>query len=183
MHSGDSVNYWGDISYKTLTDRGCLGFFDDGVELQDGTVVSDTEAIKAMKKHPTKKTIYGAPMLDYTTFPKVSYKPAADRDGNIYPRGEDGEPLPIKKMIEGAEITLTPADGIEMTSVFSIMLGSIKELDARVATLEMENADLKNRITKIEKEKDDAKLPTGIGIGIGALLISGSLWAGNRKKG
>ena len=132
---GTAGGYWNDISYKTITDRGCLGSFDDGVELQDGSIVSDIEAIKAIKVHPTKKTVYGAPMLDYKTFPKVSYKPA-DKDGVLYPRSIDDEPLPIKVMHGKDEVEVLPADGVEMTSMFSIMLGAIKELSARIDKLE-----------------------------------------------
>lgn len=108
ISTGDASNYWNDISYKTLTDRGCLGWFDEGVELQDGRIVSDCEAIEFIQKHPTKKTVYGVPMLDYSTFPKVSYKKAP----------------------EGG------SDGIEMTSMQSIMIGAIKQLHNRVKVLE-----------------------------------------------
>ena len=162
ISSGTSSNYWNDVSYKTITDRGCLGSFDDGVELQDGTIVSDVEAIKAIKVHPTKKTIYGTPMLDYRTFPKVSYKPATDR-GRLLPRDKDDEPYLDKEYktekvgdehIERSIDVHKPAsDGIEMTSMFSIFIGAFKELDARVATLEKkvkilekENAVLKGKI-------------------------------------
>ena len=119
---GDASLYWADVSYKTLTDRGCLGWFDDGVELQDGTIVSDTKALQAIKKHPTKKTVYGVPMMDYKTFPKVSYK-KANVNGKDLDRDENDEPI-------------NGADGIEMTSMFSIMIGAIKELTNRVKILE-----------------------------------------------
>jgi len=122
ISTGDASNYWNDISYKTLTDRGCLGFFDEGVELQDGRIVPDTEALLAIQKHPTKKTIYGADMLDYRTFPKVAY---------------------VKAKVSGAELerdanneAVGGEDGIEMTSMFSIMIGAIKELTNRVKALE-----------------------------------------------
>jgi hypothetical protein len=75
---GDATHYWNDISYKTLTDRGCLGWFDEGVELQDGRIVSDCEALASIEKHPTKKTVYGVPMLNYKTLPKVSYRGGDD---------------------------------------------------------------------------------------------------------
>lgn len=104
---GNGTDYWGDISYKTLTDRGCLPWADDGVELQDGSIVSDCEALSQIKKHPTKLTVHGLPMLDYSTFPKVSYK-----------KEEVG------------------SDGIEMTSVFGFMIGAIKELHGRVKVFE-----------------------------------------------
>lgn len=122
INSGNATFYWNDISYKTLTDRGCLGWFDVGVELQDGTVVSDCESIAAIKKHPTKKTIYGVDMMDYRTFPKVAYKPA-DIKGNLLPRDKHNEPI-------GGQ------DGIEMTAMQSIMLGAIKELHNRLKKVE-----------------------------------------------
>jgi len=134
---GGATRYWGDISYKTLTDRGCLGWFDEGVELQDGTVVSDLEAIKSIKKHPTKMTIYGKPMLDYKTFPKVSYKPAADHKGKLHKRDKNDQPY-LEEVDEKTKkkTKINAEDGIEMTSIFSIMIGAFKELDARLEKIE-----------------------------------------------
>jgi len=119
---GNATDYWGDISYKTLTDRGCLPWCDDGVELADGTVVSDIEALEKLSKHPTKKTIHGLPMLNYKTFPKKSYRPA-DKDGKLIPRDKNDEP------IEGQ-------DGVEMTMLFGVMIGAFKEMNTRLKTLE-----------------------------------------------
>lgn len=119
---GSAVNYWADVSYKTLTDRGCIPWCDEGVELQDGRVVSDTEALLSIQKHPTKITVHGLPMLDYKTFPKVSYKKAAV-NGILIERDENDEPK------EGN-------DGVEMTSMFGIIIGAIKELTLRVKALE-----------------------------------------------
>lgn len=118
---GDATLYWNDVSYKTLTDRGCLGWFDEGVEMQDGTIVSDTEALLQIKKHPTKKTVYGRPMLDYTSLPKSVYRPA-DRRGVLIARNADNEP------VEGQ-------DGAETTALISIMLGAIKELTKEIQQL------------------------------------------------
>lgn len=125
VSSGTASNYWGDISYKTLTDRGCLPWCDDGVELADGKIVSDLDAIFSIGKHPSKKTIHGLPMLDYRTFPKKAYKPA-DIDGTLLPRDENDEPL-------------SGADGIEMTMMFGVMIGAIKEIGKRLAALEKHN--------------------------------------------
>ena len=122
INIGSATNYVSDVSYKTLTDRGCLPFCDDGVELADGRVVSDCEALDAIKKHPKKKTVHGLPMLDYSTFPKKAYK-LADRKGVTIARNEEGEP------VEGA-------DGIEMTMMFGVMIGAIKEINGRLRTLE-----------------------------------------------
>ena len=124
ISSGDGSTYWNDISYKTLTDRGCLPFCDEGVELIDGRVVSDCEALLAIKKHPTKQTIQGLPMLDYKTFPKKSYK-KADSRGKILPRDENDEPI-------GGH------DGVEMTMLFGVMIGAIKELHSRLKKVEGE---------------------------------------------
>jgi hypothetical protein len=134
---GGATRYWNDVSYKTLTDRGCLGWFDDGVEMQDGTVLSDLEAIKSIKKHATKKTVYGVPMLDYKTMPKSVYKPAVDNDGNILPRDENDDPYVMEKNKDGAEIKIKAQDGAETTALISIMFGAIKELTARLELLEV----------------------------------------------
>jgi hypothetical protein len=168
---GDATYYWNDVSYKTLTDRGCLGWFDDGVELQDGRIVSDVEAIKQIKPHPTKKTVYGKPMLDYRTLPKVVYKPAAingvplPRDENDEPYlitteeveltdnngkpvlDKDGKPITVKKVVKRQA-----ADGAELTSLISIMLGAIKELDAKIVALEQKNAELEKEIEMLRKQ-------------------------------
>ena len=118
---GDATLYWNDVSYKTLTDRGCLGWFDEGVELRDGTIVSDLEALMRIKKHPTKSTVYGKPMLDYTSLPKAVYKPA-DKKGVLIARDANNDP------VEGQ-------DGAETTALLSIMLGAIKELNQQLAAV------------------------------------------------
>lgn len=130
---GNATYYWLDISYKTLTDRGCLGSFDEGVEMQDGKIVSDLEAIKAIKIREDKKTIYGKPMLDYRTMPKAVFKPATDEKGNLYKRDKNDEPLPIKvKVSSTEEKEVIPQDGAEMSALISIMLGAMKELSNEV---------------------------------------------------
>lgn len=116
---GDATYYWADVSYKTLTDRGCLGWFDKGVELRNGKIVPDTEALLAIERDENKTTVYGKPMLKYSSFPKVAYKPAL-KAGDM--------------------------EGVEMTAMFSIMIGSIRELTVRVKDLEAKNIDLKNRL-------------------------------------
>jgi prepilin-type processing-associated H-X9-DG protein len=129
-HLGDGVFYWNDVSYKTLTDRGCLGWYEDGVELQDGSIVSDVEALKSIKKHKTLLTIAGAPRLDYSTMPKHVYKPVPIAEEDLYEEGLHGPELIHKKGEKAGE------DGAELTALVSIMLGAIKELDARLEILE-----------------------------------------------
>jgi hypothetical protein len=111
---GDATTYINDLSHKTLTDRGCLGWFDNGVELRDGRIVSDVEALCLVRPHTNLLTVYGVPQLDYSTMPVVVYKPA--------PRDDQGNP-------QGT-------DGAELTALISIMIGAIKELNTRMVGLE-----------------------------------------------
>lgn len=131
MDLGDASDYFGEVNYKTLTDRGCLGWFDDGVELNDGRKVSDTEALLAIRPHPTRKTPRGATRIDYKTMPKHVYTPAADK-GVLLPRDENDEPY---KMVDG--VKKVAQDGAETTALIAIMLGAIKELTLRVKELEL----------------------------------------------
>ncbi len=128
---GTSADFFNEINYKTLTDRGCLGYFDDGVELQDGRTVSDVEAIKTIKKHPTKKTIYGVPMLDYSSMPKVVYRPAPIATKDVL--------YPLSKQVRFKKGEPIGEDGAETTALISILIGSIKEVAGRIETLEKLN--------------------------------------------
>jgi len=130
---GDSTHYFNIINYKTLTDRGCLGWADEGVQLQTGEWVSDLEALLTIKKHPTKMTITGMPMIDYRTFPKPVYRPSGlkKRPGFTYFRDKNDEPWAIDR--EGN--TVKSEDGAELTSLVSIMLGAIKELNQKIEGL------------------------------------------------
>ena len=139
INLGDGTDYWGDVSYKTLTDRGCLGFMDLGVELQNGTIVSDVEAIKAIKKDPVKMTVYGVPRLDYKTMPKVVYKPAPPKapDGSNWLIDTDGKKY-YHATIEDRKETRRRyyEEGAETTALLSIVLGAIKELSSRIDSLD-----------------------------------------------
>lgn len=119
LNLGDGTLYWNDVSYKTLTDRGCLPWCDDGVLMPDGRTVSDLDALASIRKHPTKMTVHGVPMLDYSSLPVISYK-------NEYGKGEDGA---------------------EMTSLFGIMIGAhkqaylaLQQINTRLAALEAKKA-------------------------------------------
>jgi hypothetical protein len=125
LNVGTADYYFNEINAKYFTDRGCLAWFEDGVELNDGRKVSDLEAIKSIKPSEKKKTIYGVPQLDYSTLPKVVYRPAPiDEKGN-----KQGE------------------DGAELTALISIILGAIKELDKKVENLENKFNELEKGLT------------------------------------
>lgn len=131
---GTASYYWADVSYKTLTDRGCLGIFDNKVELQDGRKVSNLEALESIKKHSTLQTTYGEPRFDYTTMPKSVYKKADDGKGNELPRDEQDRPYSINKETKEK---VHAEDGAEITALISIMIGSIKEMGSRIKELEI----------------------------------------------
>lgn len=126
ISTGDAVNYWNDISFKTTTDRGCLGSFDNGVEMPDGRILSDLEALKSIQVHPTLQTVYGVPRLDYSSMPKAVYKPAPIADKDTYS-------IDKTRLWEAGE--KMGDDGAELTALISIILGAIKELDGRVTVL------------------------------------------------
>jgi hypothetical protein len=145
LNLGDATDYWNDINYKTLTDRGCLGWFDVGVELCDGRIVTDVEAIKSIKREPSKMTVYGVPMLDYSSMPKAVYKPAPIATKDVcWPNSDK---IRFKK---GEKMG---SDGAETTALISIMLGSIKELALRVEALEADNKVLKAEVEKLKNNK------------------------------
>lgn len=132
---GGADRYWYSLNYKNLVDRGCLGSFDEGAELQDGRRVSDIEAIKEIKTHPTLETTYGVKRLDYRTMPKSVFMPAADHAGKVYPRDKNSDmPLPFKSAEDGQHYE--PQDGANIGALASIMLGALKELDARLLAIE-----------------------------------------------
>jgi len=127
LNLGSASLYWNEINYKYLTDRGCLGVFDKGVEMPNGKVVSDLTALKLLKKHPVLKTGYGVPRFDYSSMPKAVFKPAPIAEKDVYDK--DGKLIYRKNQKMGE-------DGAELTALISIMIGAIKELDKKVETLE-----------------------------------------------
>lgn len=130
---GNASRYWKGVYYKTLNDQGCIGSFDSGVRLRDGSIVSDVEAIKQIKKHPTLKTPKGAPRIDYKTLPDQVFWPAPIAKEDKYrphPTKEGHKVLHYKKGDKMGE------DGAELTALVSITLGAIKELDKRLEKLE-----------------------------------------------
>lgn len=132
LNLGNATVYMNDVSYKTLTDRGCLAYIDTW-EMPDGKKLSNLEVIRALKPHATNKTIYDEVMLDYDYVPKHSRKsaPIATEDTEFEQLfDKDGNKLKFKK---GEKMG---SDGVEMTSMFSVMLGSIREMASIIDTLQ-----------------------------------------------
>lgn len=137
---GNASLYWNDVSYKTLTDRGCIAITPMW-ELPDGRRVSNLQVFRELKPHSAKKTIYGETMLDYTTVPVVSRKPAPIATEDVYEDIYELDPddpgqsrqVRVLRWRKGEQMG---EDGVEMTSLFSMMIGALRELAERVETLE-----------------------------------------------
>lgn len=128
---GTAALYWNDVSYKTITDRGCLALIDKW-EMPDGRKLSNLQVLRELRAHETDKTIYGETKLDYDYVPKHSKKtaPIAEEDTELDVIGPDGKKLKFKK---GEKMG---SDGVEMTSMFSVMIGAIRELAGQVEKLQ-----------------------------------------------
>jgi hypothetical protein len=148
---GGSSNYWAyvnchDVSYHSL------GFYDDGVTIKkNGKLqkVSDVEAIKMMKPHPTLVTKHGSPMLDKRSLPIEMFMPACRADGTEYERdAETGHAIIDDDIIyfdkNGNEkrkrnrVLQEDADGESGGQLLALALGAIRELDFKIEKLELQ---------------------------------------------
>ena len=105
---------WKNINSYAFTKIGGFGSFDKGVELQDGKVVSDVEAIAQMKPHKNLKTPFGVDRIDPKTIPQAVIR---KKD----PKGKE------KKEEDWGE---------DLGAMMSILIGAIKEIDNRLKKLE-----------------------------------------------
>lgn len=142
---GGSSAYWAYVNTKEISKQGGGGFgvFDDGVKLQDGRIVSDTEALLSMKPDKQKKTDYGKPAFDMNTIPEVvRIIPEVSNDGNpIVKKGDKYiEMKKVLKDIDGEEVMVEEevehTEGERVFVMMSIMIGAIRELTSRVKSLE-----------------------------------------------
>lgn len=146
---GNATHYWNDVSYKTLTDRGCLALIDTW-ELPDGRKVSNTQALLELRPHVADKTIYGETKLDYRTVVKHSRKDAPVAEEDIYeddPQDRDGQGRP-KRKLKHKKGDRMGEDGVEMTALFSVMIGAIREQANEIAALQATVANLQSKILK-----------------------------------
>jgi hypothetical protein len=141
---GNATYYWNDVSYKTLTDRGCLALIPKW-ELGDGRRVSNVEALLALRAHPAEKTVYGEVKLDYASVPRHSHKPAPVAEEDIYeddPEERDAHGKPTRKL-KHRKGDKMGEDGVEMTALFSVMIGALREQAEAITALQAEIAALK----------------------------------------
>jgi len=125
---GNATYYWNDVSYKTLTDRGCITYLDPDLAI---------EYLKAIKPHATK--IADAPrlkekkikmqMLDYESFPDF----IKDIPEKIPVRGE-GKRNKEGKVAEWIE--MMPQDGVEIGGILSMLIAANKGMIERIEALE-----------------------------------------------
>lgn len=153
VNLGNAGNYWNDVSHKTLTDRGCMPWCDDGVDVfgEDGKIerVSDLKALTRIKKHATRKTPTGLPRLDYATFPKHAYKPVEEEQPDWQVRVDERGEKWAKK--PGLEHEIPVQDGVEMTMMWGVVIGAFKEVDSEIDVLKKQVTDLNQRIATLEQ--------------------------------
>jgi hypothetical protein len=152
---GDATYYWNDISYKTLTDRGCPTFIEPKEAL---------ETLMRIKKHPTKVSVHkrrksavyeALPALDPETLPewlrdiptqeqiekaKKDYEKARETWISCRaetPDGEFTEPEP--------QLSL-PQEGLKFDLLCYTMMSAIQEL-------KHENDELRTRVKILEGKR------------------------------
>ncbi len=89
--------------------------------------MTDVQALKEIRPHPYRRTPAGAVRMDYATLPKHVYRPVEIATEPVY--GPDGQVL-----YRGGEPI--GEEGAETTALIAILVGAIKELDARLVALE-----------------------------------------------
>ena len=135
---GGSDRYWDYVNSDNFAEHS-MGFYDGGVKMQNGSIISDVAAIKAMKPHPTETTPEGIPLIDKRTLPAGVFIPARDHDGTEWERDGDNNPIKVIKDKEGNVVSreVKPnADAENIGQLLGIALGAIKELSSRIDVLE-----------------------------------------------
>ena len=133
---GSDTIYWRTLYYGTSVKKGAFGFLDKGIELQDGKVVSDLEALMQMKEDPKLITPYGSTGIDYKSLPKIVFRKATDSSDKELPRDSKGAykmltPEDKGGLKEGTK-KVRVEDGEDVNAMISIIIGAIRELGADV---------------------------------------------------
>jgi hypothetical protein len=143
---GNSGNRWNYLNCVGINKTvGTWGYFDNGVEMQDGTILSDTEALLAMEENKNVLTPYGATSYKPESLPKViRMLPKCDVCGEVHPKDETGKYFRwVKKKIKNKNGVEEEVDtkvydvdeGEDVFATISIMLGAIKELAREIKEL------------------------------------------------
>jgi len=145
-NQGSDSTYWNFIYADDFINKS-LGWYDDGVELQDGRKVSDLQALKEIKPDKVLKNKNGSPKLDSSTLPIPVYRQAFDRDrGKVFPRNKEGRPYNPK-----TKEVLT--DSESLTHFVSLLFGALKEVDNKIEVLQLELDNIKLNPPKEVKVK------------------------------
>lgn len=158
---GGSSRYWNYLNCVGITYHS-MGFYDGGVtfEKENGKIerVSDVEAIKRFRPHPTQKTKHGVPLIDKKSLPREMYVPAQDHKGKLFKRDpKTGHPIiSYKEKVKdkNGKTVIDPktgmpeyktikkidpkADGEDGTQLLALALGAIKELAYKIESIESE---------------------------------------------
>jgi len=135
---GGDDRYWENVHCVAVVTHSLVSY-DNGIELLDGTKVSDLEAIRNIKESKNVSP-YGAKYLDKETFPKDIYMPAKTATEDIHERieerTEDQMILGTEKYTVYKKGEKVGDDGVNQTLLISLMLGAMKQLDNKVTDLE-----------------------------------------------
>ncbi len=133
---GSDTIYWRTLYYGTSVKKGAFGFLDKGIELQDGKMVSDLEALMQMKEDPKLITPYGSTGIDYKSLPKIVFRKARDSSDKELPRDSNGAYKILTPEDKGGPKKGTKKvrveDGEDVNAMISIIIGAIRELGANV---------------------------------------------------
>jgi len=136
---GDDTYYWRTLYYGTSVKKGGFGFFDKGVELQNGKIVSDLESLMQMKENSKLTTPYGSTIIDYKSLPKVVFRKARDSFDKELPRDENGAYQILTPEDKGGPKEGTKKikveDGEDVNAMISILIGAVRELGVEVNKL------------------------------------------------
>lgn len=125
---GDSIAW--DYVYADDYITKSAGWYDEGVEMQDGEKVSDMEGLRRIKPHKRMRNKNGSMELDFDSLPTAIFRRAIDRDTKKpLPRNKDGDAI-------NPETGEVVGDGVSLTHLVSVMLGALKEVDRRLMNIE-----------------------------------------------
>lgn len=130
---GGPSRYWNYITCNDITKIAGDGagwlWLDDGVELNDGRKVSDVEAINLMEaEDQIDKKGRKVRVIKKQSLPKILLRKAKNHEGIPFDRDENDEPYELDE--EGNKIPLY--DGESVFGMISLLIGCVKELDAKI---------------------------------------------------
>lgn len=132
---GGNDRYWVDVHCENVVDHS-MGFYDDGFTDENGNKITDIEALLKIAPHPTRKMKNGRSYLDKRSFPKEFLSPAYNKASKeFYPRDEEDRPYTVDEKTQ-EKVYVDGYDGVSLGQVTALLIGSVKELNKKIDTLE-----------------------------------------------